>query len=42
MLAQANAIPNDATVSSWAAAHDLLERELPLLEAYLDKGGKPW
>ena len=41
VLAQANAIPNDATVLVVAGPrNDLLERELPLLETYLDKGGK--
>jgi len=41
VLAQANAIPADATVLVEAGPRtDLLERELPLIEPYLDKGGK--
>ena len=41
VLAQANAIPADATVIIVAGPRiDLLERELPLLESFLDKGGK--
>ena len=41
VLAQANAIPADATVLVVAGPRiDLLEREVPMLESYLDKGGK--
>ena len=41
VLAQANEVPADATVLVVAGPRtDLLEREVPLLEAYLDKGGQ--
>ena len=41
VLAQANAVPADATVPVEAGPRtDLLERELPRIEAYLAKGGQ--